>query len=313
MKWVRYFLICCLSLFVISCDKETAVQPREEVSLKRDKSYEYEKIQKPDPAFSKDMKQMYLIVNEEVPYYIFRMRTSGKDSYIECRWEGDKKWVTKKTAWSDFIAKNCQLYKIKKNREIRELHIPDITSRVKGQKIVSFSVINESRLVFFFSMEEDATDGQAIEYDSVEEKFLAKDGKIDDISAGFDTEGNYYVVAPRQQLILKKSLYESVPKKVIKCEGMTSESSTSGLVIDDDFGYLLTGNGIYGGKLDANEWEKKIDGKELYYCKDFPSPVLGIANMVKVPGRDLEFYLMTWKNAECSDFEWVHYFAGKKP
>lgn len=86
-------------------------------------------------------------------------------------------------------------------------------------------MINESRLVFFFSMEEDATDGQAIEYDSVEEKFLAKDGKIDDISAGFDTEGNYYVVAPRQQLILKKSLYESVPKKVIKCEGMTSESS----------------------------------------------------------------------------------------
>lgn len=341
MKWVRYFLICCLSLFVISCDKEVAVQPREEVSLKRDKSYEYEKIQKPELAFSKDMKQMYLIVNEEVPYYIFRMRTSGKDSYMECQWEGgDKKWMTKKTAWNDFIAKNCgngeiqiaadtkqnlyvmysdnsktkcQLYKIKKNREIRELHIPDITSRVKGQKIVSFSVINESRLVFFFSLEEDATDGQAIEYDSVEEKFLAKDGKIDDISAGFDTEGNYYVVAPRQQLILKKSLYESVPKKVIKCEGMTSESSTSGLVIDDDFGYLLTGNGIYGGKLDANEWEKKIDGKELYYCKDFPSPVLGIANMVKVPGRDLEFYLMTWKNAECSDFEWVHYFAGKKP
>ena len=26
MKWVRYFLICCLSLFVISCDKEAAVQ-----------------------------------------------------------------------------------------------------------------------------------------------------------------------------------------------------------------------------------------------------------------------------------------------
>ena len=71
MKWGRYFLICCLSLFVISCDKEAAVQPREEVSLKRDKSYEYEKIQKPELAFSKDMKQMYLIVNEEVPYYIF--------------------------------------------------------------------------------------------------------------------------------------------------------------------------------------------------------------------------------------------------
>ena len=72
----------------------------------------------------------------------------------------------------------------------------------------------------------------------------------------------------RQQLILKKSLYESVPKKVIKCEGITSESSTSGLVI---------------------------------------------ANVAKVPGRDLEFYMMTWKNTECSDFEWVHYFAGKKP
>ena len=66
MKWVRCFLICCLSLFVISCDKETAMQPREEVSLKPDKSYEYEKIQKPELAFSKDMKQMYLIVNELV-------------------------------------------------------------------------------------------------------------------------------------------------------------------------------------------------------------------------------------------------------
>lgn len=78
MKWVRCFLICCLSLFVISCDKETAMQPREEVSLKPDKSYVYEKIQKPELAFSKDMKQMYLIAGEEVPYFIFRMRTSGK-------------------------------------------------------------------------------------------------------------------------------------------------------------------------------------------------------------------------------------------
>lgn len=184
MKWVRCFLICCLSLFVISCDKEAAVQPREEVSLKRDKSYEYEKIQKPEPAFSNDMKQMYLIAGEEVPYFIFRMRTSGKDSYMECRWEEDKKWVTKKTAWNDFIAKNCgngeiqiaadtkqnlyvmysdnsktkcQLYKVKENGKIQELHIPDITLRVKDQKVISFSVINESRLVFFFSLEEDAT------------------------------------------------------------------------------------------------------------------------------------------------------------
>ena len=78
MKWVRCFLICCLSLFVISCDKETAMQPREEVSLKPDKSYEYEKIQKPELAFSKDMKQMYLIVNEEVPYYIFACRLPEK-------------------------------------------------------------------------------------------------------------------------------------------------------------------------------------------------------------------------------------------
>lgn len=108
MKWVRCFLICCLSLFVISCDKETAMQPREEVSLKPDKSYVYEKIQKPELAFSKDMKQMYLIAGEEVPYFIFRMRTSGKDSYMECRWGEDKKWVTKKTSWSDFVAKKLR-------------------------------------------------------------------------------------------------------------------------------------------------------------------------------------------------------------
>ncbi len=66
-------------------------------------------------------------------------------------------------------------------------------------------MINESRLVFFFSLKGDATDGQAIEYDSVGEKFLAKDGKIDDISAGFDTEGNYYVVAPETTIDFEKS------------------------------------------------------------------------------------------------------------
>lgn len=71
MKWVRCFLICCLSLFVISCDKETVVQSGDEVSLNQDKLCEYEKIQKPELAFSKDMKQMYLIVGEEVRISFF--------------------------------------------------------------------------------------------------------------------------------------------------------------------------------------------------------------------------------------------------
>ena len=72
---------------------------------------------------------------------------------------------------------------------------------------------------------------------------------------------------------------------------------------------MLTGSGRYGGKLDADRWEKILDRNKMLYCKEFGSPVLGIANMVKVPGQDTEFYLMTWKNRECSDFEWIHYFS----
>ena len=57
-------------------------------------------------------------------------------------------------------------------------------------------------------------------------------------------------------MILKKSLYEEIPQKVIKCDGITSECINSQMIIDEEFGYVLTGSGIYGGKLDADRWEK---------------------------------------------------------
>lgn len=333
MKWIKWMLLFGVSMFMISCTKEVSLSAPTFDSHKKN---QYEIIKKPEYALSKDMKQMFIISNAEMPYFIFRMHTFNQDSFLECKWNGEKKWSVQKTEWSNLIAnryKNyeCQiasadgenlyillakknnytyeLYRVSKKGEIQRLHMPDIYARVKGQTIISFDVIRNSRLVFFFSKKEDAVCGQAIEYDANNEKFLSKDGKIDDISAGFDNKGNYYLVAPRQQLILKKSLYEEIPQKVIKCDGITSECINSQMIIDEEFGYVLTGSGIYGGKLDADRWEKILDRNKMLYCKEFGSPVLGIANMVKAPGQDTEFYLMTWKNRECSDFEWIHYFS----
>lgn len=93
---------------------------------------------------------------------------------------------------------------------------------------------------------------------------------------------------------------------------MTSESSTSGLVVDDDFGYLLTGKASMVGNWRPMNGRRRLMGKNSITARTFRRRFLGLANMVKVPGRDLEFYMMTWKNAECSVLNGF-YFAGKKP
>lgn len=161
------------------------------------------------------------------------MNTSEEDQYISCKLANENKWFTEKAEWSDYIAKRhkdaislivsdsrgviyilCSnkqktkysLYQQMPNRKLQKLNIDDIYIRQKEKKLLSFNLIDENRLVFFFSQEQG----------------------------------------------------------VIKCDTVN-------------------------------------------FCNEFPTPILGIANMEKVAGGDREFYLMTWKNAEFSDFEWIHY------
>ncbi len=335
MKFFKWVMLCFCCLLLVSCGEEAAknLEGRNPASG-REEFQKYEMIKKPEYALSKNMKQMYIIRGQEQPYFIFRMNTSEGDQYISCKLANENKWFTEKAEWSDYIAKRhkdaislivsdsrgviyilCSnkqktkysLYQQMPNRKLQKLNIDDIYIRQKEKKLLSFNLINENRLVFFFSQERTDVQGNAVEYDIAREKFIEKDGYINDISASFDKDGNYYSVSPGQKLIMKKSLYSEIPEGVIKCDAVTEECQNNLLIVQDDFGYILTRDGIFGGKIEAEKWEVIIPEEQLYFCNEFPTPILGIANMEKVAGGDREFYLMTWKNAEFSDFEWIHY------
>lgn len=338
MKFLRSFILCFICLLLVSCQKTTIKDnTKQERNSARNQTQSYEVIKKPEAALSKNMKQMFLVQGQERPYFIFRQDISGKEQYVKCELNIENKWDTEKAKWSDYIVKHnknesCQiisdsnrilyilcsnnkkskhnLYRIMPEKEPQKLDIEDIYILQKGQKLLSFNIINENKLVFFFSQDETDIQGTAMEYDIAKEEFLKGNGHVDDISANFDKDGNYYCISPKQKLIMKKSLYSNIPEAVIKCDAIANDCQNHLLTIQDDYGYILTGNGIYGGKISDKKWEVIIPKEKIYYCKDFLTPVLGIANMVKVPGKDTEFFLMTWKNAECSDFEWIHYITG---
>lgn len=337
MKYLKWIALCLSCVLLVSCGEEAVRNPTGQKSnVEKVQVQNYETIEKPEYALSKNMKQMFIVRGQELPYFIFRMNVSGTEQYITCKLDDESKWSTEKAEWSDYIVKRhknanslivsdsketfymlCSnkqktkysLYRIMKGKNPQKLNIDAIYSRQKEQKLLSFYLINENRLIFFFSQDETDMQGNTVEYDTTREEFLEKDGYVDDISASFDEKGNYYCVSPGQKLVMKKSPYHEIPEKVIKCDAITEECQNSLLIIQDDFGYILTGKGVYGGKIDDEKWEEVIPAAQLYFCKDFPTPVLGIANMVKAAGADKEFYFMTWKNAECSDFEWIHYRA----
>lgn len=338
MKFLKWFMLCSSCLLLVSCGKEIARSPTGHTpDAGKEQTQNYEIIKKPEYALSKNMQQMFIVQGQELPYFIFRMSISGKEQYITCKLDSKNKWSTEKAEWSDYIvghSKNAgnlivtdskgtfyilcnnkqktryTLFRIIQGKKPQKLNIDGIYKRREGRKLLSFNLINDNRLIFFFSQDETDIQGSAIEYDTMREEFIEGEGHVDDISASFDKKGNYYCVSPGQKLIMKKSPYDVVSEAVIKCDAITEECQNSLLIIQDDFGYILTRKGIYGGKIDDKNWGKVLPVEQLQYCKDFPTPVLGIANIVKVSGEDREFYLMTWKNTECSDFEWIHYMQG---
>ncbi len=82
----------------------------------------------------------------------------------------------------------------------------------------------------------------------------------------------------------------------IKCEGTLSASSP--IIIKDDYGYVLTDGGIYGGKLTDKSWGCILpkDKMESGYVQNF----------IKTSGHDAEFYCFQMKDK--NEFQWVHYY-----
>lgn len=108
-------------------------------------------------------------------------------------------------------------------------------------------------------------------------------------------DGTWDSEKPAQNLIIGKKWGEDLASCSIQCEGTLSASDP--IIVKDGYGYVLTGSGIYGGKLTDKSWKCLLpkDKMESGYVQNFMKPA----------GHDSEFYCFQMKAEK--QFEWVHY------
>lgn len=301
----------------------------------------YDVIEKPEEANSERMANMYASIHgTEYPRMILKLIDKEAETfeYIEYQLKEDFSWERKKASWSDEIAKeapggigvmvsdsdgelyasafdkenNYVIWNLQENGKVRTLDMKSVLA-LHGQEVPStFDMINDQELAFFFpaNSQEVSSKCDVLIYDLIKEQVKEQGSTVSD-DVVFDKEGNYYTVSSAQQLIQKYSIHDSLPNKVIQCKGINSVTNNFDMLIDDDSGYIKTGKGIYGGKLDVDKWDVVIPLKSMYYNKENVTfqlqPLSAFSSFLKVPGNSEEFFVKTLCNEETMDFDWVHY------
>lgn len=343
-SWKVYVLFICIFLFCTSCGmkKNEETTEKTKVTSYKEKNVMYDVIETPDEANSKQMANMYVNVSgSEYPRMILKLIQTNSESYeyIEYQLQDDFTWRRTKIAWSDKISemspngikimvadskgelyasaydreKRYVLYRLSDNGEIYKLNVSEVLNTHKGVEPSTFDIINDYQLAFLFSENSEQIGGKCdvVFYDLIEEKVLEQGSAVSD-QIIFDEEGNYYTLSFAQPIIQKYTIHDSMPNKVIQCDGISPSTMISDLLISDDKGYLKTSYGIYGGKLNEEQWDNVIIAVDnMYYNKEIATfqsqPLLSFSSFIKVPGDDTEFFVKTFRDEEYIDFDWVHY------
>ena len=344
-KRSRKFTAITLFIVVIACvacnreqTKEKLSSETAKVERKQEEDTSYEVFSKPKEALSKSMLGMFLFNNENEPYFIFLLKENNGYLYKECRLGADNKWGSSVTKWSDKLIKEEKvlietmvskkqgvyyciaadignqkekyLYRITREGDIKKLNIEKANEKMKGLILTNLSILSDNELVLSYTgdeMDMELEEGiDSLCYHVVNEEVIGEPVKLMDYNAEFDDEKLYYSVAAGQEVVVGRSLDSTLPKRVIKCENL-GLLEYSPIVISNGFGYTLSEKGIIGGELTAKKWDIVMPRENMKYSSSIPNLPSAIACMIKTPGEDKEFYCMTWKNIEMTDFEWVHY------
>lgn len=206
------------------------------------------------------------------------------------------------------------IYSISETGKFQNIEIKEIDSLSvnDNKKLVKFEVINDSTLALLYGEMNGINERCNIFlFDPFAEK-CTKMGTTISSDIIFDEKGNYYNLSNSQQYIQCFSIDDTMPQHVIKCEGISSISAISDLIIESENGYLISNNGIYHGKITDEAWNVMLPISEMYYNKEDEAfknaPISAFPGWLKVNGDDLDFYVETHKTNDSNETVWVHYY-----
>lgn len=326
----------------VGCSSKEEQKITTNVLNHKDKEFSYDVISKPDDVYSKEMQQFYILSQGvEFPCFILEMKRKGKDTpdYFKYELNDDNAWNVEKTAWSDKLRKiipggvdqmvsdsqgtiyglsggygddkNSVLVRMDGEGTVTKMNLSSVKKAYPELSLQTFQIINDNELIFYFSAEDEGEEEkksvEALTYNVTTESMDKKVKVTNDLSC-FDKQGNYYTITSEQNAIQKRNLEDELPSQLILCEGNLSGCLENKIIVNGDWGYVVTNQGICGGRLDADKWDVLIPQDKMYYNKgNFRVPVEAFPVLMKTNGQDEDFFVMTYKDKEFMDFDWVHY------
>ncbi len=337
----------CVAVLCTSCgtkQSEVTVEKTNVVSHQGDE-ISYDIIEPPSEIDQDRLYNMYINAREEeYPRMILKLIKEDNKTfeYIEYQLEDDFSWTRREMPWSQKVSETYEegtetmvadskgnlyasttdkdnklvILRLTEKGEAQELDLSEAENVYKDLVPTSFDIINDNQLVLFYEEDPEQTGARTdvVIYDCVEERILDRGQTISN-DVVFDKNGNYYMVSLEQQMVQKYTIHDTLPDKVIQCDGISEIVFISDLLIEDDKGYIKTNAGIYGGKLTDEQWSILLPIEKMYYNKDIETfrgnPLAAFCSFTKVQGDDCEFFVETLRDNDTLEFDWVHYYKNE--
>lgn len=206
------------------------------------------------------------------------------------------------------------IYSISDEGEFRNIDIKEIDSLAinDNKTLVNFDIINDSILALLYGEKDSEDEKCNIFFFNPFTEECTKMGTTISSNIIFDEKGNYYSLSNSQQYIQCFSIDDTMPQRVIKCNGISGISAMSDLIVDSENGYFISNHGIYSGKITDKEWNVMLPISKMYYNKKDSvfkdDPIVAFPGWLKVNGDDLDFYVQTYKTNDGNETEWIHYY-----
>lgn len=327
-KIIYFSLVMIIGCILCSCTKQRDNETQTHINEKKEnEQIVSEIIQDPEALNSAEITGSFVVNTEDMPIVI-NMVDDKKENRVHYEvnyLNEDGTWKTTKPKWNDYFNKNhtygmigivedtkdrfyaligngkCTNQKVVRLYEdgnVEEINIDDIKKVTDGEMPIGISMVNDNQVLIQYIGDQSTTHGgiHGIVFDLLEKKIVGTHEVISTTTCQFDANGMFYRADTLQNLIIGKKMGEDLASCSIKCEGTLSASSP--IVIKDDYGYVLTDGGIYGGKLTDKSWGCILpkDKMESGYVQNF----------IKTSGHDAEFYCFQMKDK--NEFQWIHYY-----
>lgn len=325
---IRMGLIIAAGCLLCGCAKQTENNTQTRIKDQTEKRQTAsEIIESPKAMNAAGTTGTFVINTEDMPVMVNMIEDKKEQRVyyeVDCLQE-DGTWDSEKPAWNEYFGKNHtygmisivldskgrfyaligngemtdqKVVRLYEDGNVEEINIHDIKKVTEGEMPIGISLVNDNEILIQYIGDQSTTNGgiHGVLFDLLEEKMVGTPEVVSINTCAFDKNGLFYRADTIQNLIVGKKPGESIASCSIQCEGTLSASSP--IIVKDDYGYVLTDDGIYGGKLTDKKWECLLPKEEMQSGY--------VQNFIKPSGHDSEFYCFQMK--EQKQYEWVHYY-----